>query len=250
MALSTRTASSAPCSTASKARCFSNIRPSVNRATRRDVIANACKPSQTDSAVTVARREALLASIALPLLMQQAAHADTAYAQFFGMASPPTSYGGYGGNANESPKYTFEYPAGWKQEVPSKVEKGTQGIDGRVVNPRSKDQRAFVITLTRAGEDNARFQLTDTESTFASFAGADYDLQDALSDATSTDKSEAEKEGIKFFNYKINSPAYVYLSSIAVKDGKVFALFVRSPSRMYASAANDLQHIVDTFKLL
>lgn len=30
--------------------------------------------------------------------------------------------------------------------------------------------------------------------------------QDALSDATSTDKSEAEKEGIKFFNYKINSP--------------------------------------------
>lgn len=41
----------------------------------------------------------------------------------------------------------------------------------------ASDQRAFVITLTRAGEDNARFQLTDTESTFASFAGADYDLQ-------------------------------------------------------------------------
>ncbi|WIA39090.1 hypothetical protein OEZ86_005231 [Tetradesmus obliquus] len=198
----------------------------------------------------MARREALLASIALPLLMQQSAQADAEYNKFFGMASPPTSYGGYGGNANESPKYTFEYPAGWKQEVPSKVEKGTQGIDGRVVNPRSKDQRAFVITLTRAGEDNARFQLTDTESTFASFAGADYDLQDALSDATNTEKSESEKEGIKFFNYKIDSPAYVYLSSIAVKDGKVFALFVRSPSRLYGAAANDLQHIVDTFKLL
>lgn len=38
-----------------------------------------------------------------------------------GMATPPTSYGGYGGNANEKPKYTFEYPAGWKTEVPSKV---------------------------------------------------------------------------------------------------------------------------------
>lgn len=35
-------------------------------------------------------------------------------------------------------RYTFEYPTGWKSEVPSKVEKGTQGIDGRVVNPRSK----------------------------------------------------------------------------------------------------------------
>ena len=31
------------------------------------------------------------------------------------------------------------------------VEKGTQGVDGRVVNPRGKDQRAFVISLARAG---------------------------------------------------------------------------------------------------
>jgi hypothetical protein len=43
-----------------------------------------------------------------------------------GMATPPTSYGGYGGNANEKPKYTFEYPAGWKSEVPSKVCADTQ----------------------------------------------------------------------------------------------------------------------------
>lgn len=106
------------------------------------------------------------------------------------------------------------------------VEKGTQGVDSRVVNPRSKgakqqrpsssqaaasfqegwcrqfsmslncscmvnchtcvascpavlraDQRAFVITLTRAGEDDKSFKLTDIDSTFASFAGADYDLQ-------------------------------------------------------------------------
>jgi hypothetical protein len=34
-------------------------------------------------------------------------------------------------------------------------------------------------------------------------------LQDALSDATSTERSEAEKEGIKFFNYKIDSPVSV-----------------------------------------
>jgi hypothetical protein len=74
-------------------------------------------------------------------------------------------------------RYTFEYPPEWKSEVPSKVEKGTQGVDGRVVNPKGKDQRAFVITLGRAGEDNARFQLTDLDSTFAGFAGADYYLQ-------------------------------------------------------------------------
>jgi hypothetical protein len=34
-------------------------------------------------------------------------------------------------------------------------------------------------------------------------------LQDALSDATNTERSEAEKEGIKFFNYKIDSPVSV-----------------------------------------
>lgn len=46
------------------------------------------------------------------------------------------------------------------------------------LNPATlADQRAFVITLTRAGEDDKSFRLTDIDSTFASFAGADYDLQ-------------------------------------------------------------------------
>jgi len=113
---------------------------------------------------------------------------DPEFKVFYGMASPPTSYGGYGGNANEKPKYTFEYPKSWKSEQPSKVllplarycyllysmqsdhmyfntlvrglyvtlcygirytfthgcctrvqsEKGTKGIDGRVVSPKSK----------------------------------------------------------------------------------------------------------------
>lgn len=191
--------------------------------------------------------------VALPLVLQNAALAEEGAAEYqtlLGMATPPTSYGGYGGNANEKPKYSFEYPTGWKTEVPSKVEKGTQGVDSRVVNPRSKDQRAFVITLTRAGEDDKSFKLTDIDSTFASFAGADYDLQDALNDAEDVIKNEGERNGIKFYDYEIKSPAYHYLSSIAVKEGKVFALFVRSPSKTFASAESKLRHIVDTFKLL
>eukprot|EP00879_Flechtneria_rotunda_P002639 GHRR01002842.1.p1 GENE.GHRR01002842.1~~GHRR01002842.1.p1 ORF type:complete len:273 (+),score=75.84 GHRR01002842.1:66-884(+) len=238
-----------PCQTAGKAVCFSGVRPTVARTSRIHFVANAASQQQSE-VPSLARRELLTAMTLAPMMLQQAAQADTSYATFFGMATPPTSYGGYGGNANEQPKYSFEYPLGWKQEVPSKVEKGTQGIDGRVVNPRSKDQRAFVITLARAGEDNKSFRLTDIESTFASFAGADYDLQDALSDAINTTKLEADKDGIKFFNYEIESPAYRYLSSIAVKDGKVFALFVRSPSRMFTNSEGALRHIVDTFKLL
>eukprot|EP00878_Enallax_costatus_P000483 GHUV01000575.1.p1 GENE.GHUV01000575.1~~GHUV01000575.1.p1 ORF type:complete len:249 (+),score=50.67 GHUV01000575.1:148-894(+) len=248
MALTMRQGSTVSCKTANRKACFGTVCPSIRRAARCRVVANAAKQEPLGMPM-MARRELLAAMTLAPMLVQQSAEAAD-YATFFGYATPPTSYGGYGGNASETPRYTFEYPAGWKQEVPSKVEKGTQGIDGRVVNPRSKDQRAFVISLARAGEDNKSFRLTDIESTFASFAGADYDLQDAISDATSTDKSESEKDGVKFFNYDIASPAYRYLSSIAVKDGKVFALFVRSPSRLYANAEPDLKHIVATFKLL
>lgn len=59
------------------------------------------------------------------------------YETFYGTATPPTSYGGYGGNADEESKYKFEYPAGWKIAAPNKVEKGTQGIDCRVFNVRA-----------------------------------------------------------------------------------------------------------------
>ena len=60
-------------------------------------------------------------SHATSALMKRCATWAGDYTIFYGMASPPTSYGGYGGNANEKPKYTFEYPAGWKSEMPSKV---------------------------------------------------------------------------------------------------------------------------------
>lgn len=95
---------------------------------------------------------------------------------FYGTASPPTSYGGYGGNAEEDAKYKFEYPTGWKTQAPNKVEKGTQGIDCRVFNPRNKSQAITVVTFGRAGEDNKSFKVTDIDTTIAGFAGADYDL--------------------------------------------------------------------------
>jgi hypothetical protein len=132
----------------------------------------------------------------------------------------------------------------------NQVEKGTQGIDGRVSSPKGKDLRAFVITLGRAGEDGKTFILRDTESTFAGFAGADYNLQDALSSATNIEKKKRQVDGIDFYDFDIDSPDFRYLASIAVKDGKVFALFVRSPSRSFKSNETALRHMVDTFRLL
>ncbi|KIZ00295.1 Thylakoid lumenal protein [Monoraphidium neglectum] len=154
------------------------IKPKISTSVSRAVVV---KAKQQHDAALSSRREILagstLAAVMPAFLAQLPAKADSEYKTFLGLASPPTSYGGYGGNANEEPKYSFEYPPEWKSEVPSKVEKGTQGVDGRVVNPKGKDQRAFVITLGRAGEDNKSFRLTDLDSTFAGFAGADYYLQ-------------------------------------------------------------------------
>lgn len=187
---------------------------------------------------------ALLASPQLALAEEQA------FETYEGLATPPTSYGGYGGNANEDPKYSFDYPSGWKVGAVNKVQKGTQGIDCIISNPRNKEMRAFVITLGRAGEDDKSFRLTDVDSTFAGFAGADYDLQDALVSSTDSKKAEREVDGRKFFDYDISSPSVRYLSTVTVKDGKVFALFIKSPAKAFDRMEDKFRAMVASFKTL
>eukprot|EP00204_Picochlorum_oklahomense_P004206 CAMPEP_0118797714 /NCGR_PEP_ID=MMETSP1161-20130426/212_1 /TAXON_ID=249345 /ORGANISM="Picochlorum oklahomensis, Strain CCMP2329" /LENGTH=208 /DNA_ID=CAMNT_0006724927 /DNA_START=143 /DNA_END=772 /DNA_ORIENTATION=+ len=178
------------------------------------------------------------------------ARAEEQYEAFFGTAAPPTSYGGYGGNAEEDAKYTFEYPAGWKPSVPNKTEKGTQGIDCRITNPRNKGQTITVITFGRAGEDNKSFRVTDIDLTIQGFAGADYDLQDALSMESNRVNTEREVEGSMYYDVEIDSPDVTYLLSVTVKYGKVFALFVKSPTRSFTTDQEKLRHVVETFKTL
>eukprot|EP00887_Chlorella_sp_A99_P003149 scaffold9.g3149.t1 len=219
-------------------------------------------------------------------------------ATFYGLATPPTSYGGYGGNdPNASPKYSFDYPAEWKQDVINKTDKGTQGIDCRLYNPRNKQQQVFVITFGRAGEDNKSFRLTDIDSTIAGFAGADYDMQarvagdvqaarwralrggaggraagalqrrllfcgdslefgtgirpspqDALSEGEQR-TSQREVNGQTFFNIQIDSPDY--LSTVTVMQGKVYACFVKSPTRQMFKADEDrLRRIISSFRTI
>lgn len=43
---------------------------------------------------------------------------------------------------------------------------------------------------------------------------------------------------------------YRYLSSIAVKDGKVFALFVRCSTKQFDTQEKDLRHIIESFRLI
>lgn len=194
------------------------------------------------------------ATLASGFTFTSSASADeVTYELFKGLATPPTSYGGYGGNDPQAtPKYSFEYPTGWKEDKISKVEKGTQGVDGRVSNPRVKGMTAYVITLGRAGEDGKSYVMRDLEATFQGFAGADADLQDALTEASDIKRSSHtdDASGNTFYDYDIDSPGFRYLATVAVKSGKVFALFVRSPARSFNANQDKLRHIVDSFKLL
>lgn len=169
---------------------------------------------------------------------------------FYGYATPPTSYGGYGGNANEPPKYTFQYPSDWKPKTVNKVEKGTQGIDSKIVNPRAKGNEVFVITLGRAGEDDKSFRLTDVDTTFQGFVGADYELQDAIQNSSGITKTEREVGGQKFFDYDIDSPDVRYISTVTVKNGKIFAFFIKAPTRVFKSKEAMFKGMLSSFRTM
>jgi len=211
-----------------------------------------CQSKISAESGSLERRNVLLGLAASVVTVQ--AHPSPALAQdyeiFYGTASPPTSYGGYGGNAQEAAKYMFEYPVGWKSARPNKVEKGTQGIDCRVFNPRNKGQQITVITFGRAGEDNKSFRLTDIDTTIAGFAGADYDMQDALVSATDKVNTQREIAGQIYYDVQINSPDVSYFATVTFNEGKVFALFVKSPTKLFKADEAILRHVVDTFKTI
>lgn len=154
-------------------------------------------------------------------------------------------------------RYSFEYPSTWKVETIGKQEKGMVGIDARVRAPGRPGTapQAYVITFGRAGEDNKGFKLGDVDRTLEGFAGADYNLQDALTAATSkkaVERSAAEKEeGVgAFYDYEVAGPDFTYLAAVTLKSGKVYALFVACPTKGFKGAEGDLRHIVETFKTI
>jgi len=111
-------------------------------------------------------------------------------------------------------------------------------------------QQAYVITFGRAGEDNKKFKLGDVERTLEGFAGADYNLQDALTAAT--DKKAQRREGSEqeFYDYEVAGPDFTYLAAVTLNSGKVFALFVSSPTKSFKSDERALRHIVESFKTI
>lgn len=205
-----------------------------------------------DDFALVERRGLLLTSAAALTLtaLPWESRAEGESKVLYGMASPPTSYGGYGGNAKEAAKYTYEYPTAWKIETVGKQEKGMVGIDSRVRNPKVKLETAFTVTFGRAGEDNKRFKLGSVEQTLAGFAGADYQLQDALVSASYQKSDKRIKDGQEFYDYEVFSPDINFLASVGLKNGKVFALFVKAPAKVFKTDEAALRNIIETFTIL
>lgn len=224
-----------------------SVQPKSSPKHRQHIICNAKTSATTPD---FGRRATLFSLAAAAVTQLQLPAQAQEYTLFYGTASPPTSYGGYGGNAEEDAKYKFEYPAGWKTQAPNKVEKGTQGIDCRVFNPRNKSQGITVVTFGRAGEDNKSFKVTDIDTTIQGFAGADYDLQDALSTATNTIRGTREIDGETYFDIQLDSPDVQYLCSVTVKLGKVFALFVKCPTKSFKQDEEVFRHVVETFRTI
>eukprot|EP00873_Tetraselmis_striata_P015948 jgi/Tetstr1/436212/TSEL_025057.t1 len=210
---------------------------------------------QLDDQPVLSRRQYLVGSLATvvlaPALPALAAGEESELTLYKGVASPPTSYGGYGGNAEESFKYSVMVPSSWKSEVINKTEKGTQGVDCKFTNPKVKGMKVFVIALGRAGEDAKAFKITDVEGTFESFAGADYDIQDSLSTADDITNTTREGEnGEIFYEYDINSPINHYQASISTKRGKIFALFIKTPGPAYEDYKDLTMTMLKSFKTL
>ena len=53
-----------------------------------------------------------------------------------------------------------------------------------------------------------------------------------------------------FYDYEVVGPDSVYLASVTLKGGKVFALFVSSPAKAFGANETTLRHIVESFKTL
>ena len=85
---------------------------------------------------------------------------------------------------------------------------------------------------------------------FLSFLPLHRHRQDALSSATDKINSEREIDGQRYYSIQIDSPDVQYLATFTVNMGKVFALFVKCPTRSFKASEEALRHVQDTFHTL
>lgn len=74
--------------------------------------------------------------------------------------------------------------------------------------------------------------------------------QDALTEATDTSKATRELDGETYYDYTIETPLLKYLATVTVQTGKVFALFVKAPNKVWDAQGESLSIIQQSFRTI
>jgi hypothetical protein len=169
---------------------------------------------------------------------------------FYGAADPPATYGNLGGTTKEKAKYSYEVPSNWKEEAPTKVEKGAGGQDSRWVLVGSKgNTKCYCVTLNRAGEDGAAFGLT--EKALNAIAGADSKLQEAITTGVVTNTQSKTGDGQEYATYSVTQstvPGEFAIKITIDNTGRLFAFILTSPERDFEKERKTYDRMVDSFR--
>ena len=134
-------------------------------------------------------------------------------------------------------------------EAPSKVEKGAGGQDSRFVKPGSRGAtRCSVLTLNRAGEDGAAFDLTD--GALAAIAGADSKLQESITTGKvqSRRTTEGGQDYVTFSVTQATVPGEYVVKITVDNTGRLFAFVLNAPERVFEQERETFKKMTDSFK--
>ncbi|KAG5025563.1 hypothetical protein JHK82_021463 [Glycine max] len=183
----------------------------------------------------------ILTSAPTPSLAQE----SLSYKVYYGTAASAANYGGYGGNSSkkDSAEYVYDVPAGWKERLVSKVEKGTNGTDSEFYNPRKKAEKEYLTFL-------AGFrQLAPKDVILNNLALSDVDLQDLIGNADSVTSEEVKDDkGQLYYVYEIDGVGTHSLISVTCAKNKLYAHFVNAPTPEWNRDKDVLRHVHESFK--
>ncbi|XP_057512163.1 thylakoid lumenal 19 kDa protein, chloroplastic [Actinidia eriantha] len=194
--------------------------------------------------LTAAAAAAILTTTAAPL-PSLADPPATAFQVYYGTAASAANYGGYGGNSDkkDTAEYVYDIPAGWKERLVSKVEKGTNGTDSEFYNPKKRAEKEYLTYL-------AGFrQLAPKDVVLNNLALSDVALQDLISSADSVSSDERKDEkGQVYYVYEIDGVGAHSLISVTCANNKLYAHFVNAPTPEWNRDQETLRHLHESFK--
>jgi hypothetical protein len=172
---------------------------------------------------------------------------ETTWAYFYGAANPPATYGSIGGTTKALAKYAYEVPSTWVEEATSKVEKGSGGQDSRWVKRGSRgEEKAYCLTLNRAGQDGAAFELT--EASLQAVAGALSDMQDSITSGRVTSKRSTEA-GREYLTFQVDADRKYTVKISIDNTGRIFAFVVTAPASAFNKDKKILDRMVESFQV-